>query len=434
MNTLHTPDQVTPCMPCRRPWGHATTALPAFLLQLALIAIVSMPHPAHAAAGRIITGADGSLGGHVKAFTSRSLSNTASFFSYSPSFSGGVRVAAGDVNGDGAADIITSTGPGAAHVKVFSGRDQSELRSFLAYGATFSGGVFVAAGDVNGDGLSDIVSGTDGGSAAHVKVFDGRTGNELHSFFEYPATFNGGVRVAAGDLNGDGLADIITGAGPGGGSHVKAFDGVNLAEIRSFFAYGAGFTGGVFVAAGDINGDGRDDIITGSGAGASPHVKVFDGRSGSEVQSFFAYAPTFSGGVRVAAGDVDGDGRAEILTAPGNGATLQVRIFDGTTGQETANFLAYASTFTNGVFIGAASVTGARLEVRPDRANPDMIQLQWPSGCVCEVEENPDVSNPRGWSVLDLRPLENGARLGLLVPAVQKVRGYRLKCDMEAVR
>ena len=400
----------------------------------ALLCILLIPRMAEAAAGRIIAGADGGAGGHVKAFTPQSLSNTASFFSYSLSFTGGVRVAAGDVNGDGAPDIITGSGPSAAHVRVFSGRDNTPIHSFLPYGASFSGGVFVAAGDVNGDGLEDIVTGSDSGAAGHVKVFDGRTLTELRSFFAYPATFNGGVRVATGDINGDGIADIITAVGPGAGPHVKVFDGITMAEIRSFFAYTPSFTGGVFVGGGDINGDGLDDIVTGASVGAAPHVKVFNGRTGAELQSFFAYAPTFSGGVRVAAGDVDGDGRAEILTAPGNGTTSHVRVFDGITVQEITNFLAYAAALTNGTFIAAASVKHPRLEIRPDRASREMIQLQWPAACVCELEANSDLNNPRGWTVLEVRPTENGNRLGMLLPAVQKYEFFRLRCDIEAIR
>jgi trimeric autotransporter adhesin len=251
-------------------------------------ASVSMPNLAEAAAGRIVTGIDTGAAPLVRAFTPRTMTNVAAFFAYSPQFNGGVRVAAGDVNGDGAPDIITGSGPGAAHVKAFSGRDLSELHTFLPYGTGFMGGVFVATGDVNGDGFDDIITGTDSGAMGHVKVFDGRTGAELRSFFAYPAGFTGGVRVAAGDINGDGFADIITGAGPGGGPHVKAFDGRTLAEMRSFFAYTATFSGGVFVAAGDVDGDGRADIITGSGPGAGPHVKVFSGKTEAELQSCFA--------------------------------------------------------------------------------------------------------------------------------------------------
>lgn len=317
-------------------------------------------HRAESAVGRIVTGVDAGTTPHVKAFTTRTFANVASFFAFTPSFSGGVRVATGDVNGDGAPDLIAGSGPGSAHVKVFSGRDQSELRSFLPYGAGFSGGVFVAAGDVNGDGFEDIVTGTDSGSAAHVKVFDGRTGSEVRSFFAYPAGFTGGVRVATGDVNGDGRADIITGTGPGGAPHVKVFDGVSLNVTNSFFPFDATFAGGAYVAAGDVNGDGVADIVTGAGPGGGPHVKVFNGSTSAEIHSFFAYSLGFSGGVRVAAGDVNGDGRAEIVTGPGGGALAHVRVLGGAGLDEITNFFAYPEPITNGVFVSAASFTAPR--------------------------------------------------------------------------
>ena len=289
----------------------------------------------------IVTGA-GSGAPQVKAFTGATSAETQSFFAYDPSFTGGVRVASGDVNGDGVADIITGAGPGGGpHVKVFDGRSQAEIASFFAYGPTFTGGVFVAAGDVNGDGFADVITGAGSGSGPHVKVFDGRNNVEIRSFFAYGPTFTGGVRVAAGDVNGDGIADIVTGAGPGAGPHIKVFDGRTNSEIRSFFAYDPAFRGGIYVAAGDINGDGFDDIVTGADAGAPAHVKVFSGATAVTLRSFLAFDASFTGGVRVAAGDVNGDGFADIVTGAGPGAGPHVRVFDGAGGALLRSFFAY---------------------------------------------------------------------------------------------
>jgi hypothetical protein len=163
------------------------------------------------------------------------------------------------------------------------------LWTHASFAQSFQGGVRVAAGDVNSDGVADIITAAGPGGGPHVKVFDGRSGGELRSFFAYDPAFKGGVFVAAGDVNGDGRADIVTGAGAGAGPHVKVFDGATGAELRSFMAYGPAFTGGVFVAAGDVNGDGAADIITGAGAGGGPHVKVFDGKTGAELKSYFPF-------------------------------------------------------------------------------------------------------------------------------------------------
>src|SRR5262249_59190762 len=116
----------------------------------------------------------------------------------------------------------------------------------------------------------------------------------------YAASFTGGVRVAVGDIDGDRTPDIITAAGPGGGPHVQVFSGTDGHLIRSFFAYAPTVAAGIWVSAGDVNGDGFADIITGAGAGGGPHIQAFSGKDGSVLFSFFAYAPSFSGGVTVA--------------------------------------------------------------------------------------------------------------------------------------
>src|SRR5207302_980821 len=147
----------------------------------------------------------------------------------------------------------------------------------------------------------------------------------LFNFFPYDMGFTGGVRVAVGDVNGDGTPDIVCAAGPGGGPDVKVYSGKDLSLLFSFFAYDMRFTGGVYVASGDVNGDGKADIICGAGSGGGPNITVFSGADFSRLLSFFPYDPAFTGGVRVA-GMARND-EFDVLSVAGPGGGPDVRIF-----------------------------------------------------------------------------------------------------------
>jgi hypothetical protein len=258
-------------------------------------------------------------------------------------YAGGVHVAAGDVNGDGTADLIVGAGPGApgGHVKAFDGKTGALIRSFYSFDGFF-GGVNVAAGDVNHDGFADIIVGASipGG---HVKAFDGKTGALLRSFFAFPG-YASTVNVGAGDLDGDGFAEIIVGTA-NYASHVKAFDGKTGALVRSFFAF-PGFTGGVTVAGGDVDGDNRDDIIVGAATAVS-HVKAFSGATGAEIRSVIAL---LSPGVRVGAADLNNDGRDDIIA--GSTSTSRVRVLSGADLGTLKDFFSFNAALPGGVFVG----------------------------------------------------------------------------------
>jgi hypothetical protein len=219
-------------------------------------------------------------------------------------------VAACDVNGDGRTDVVTGAGPGGGpHVRVFDGVTGTELASFFAYDTGFTGGVFVACGDVDGDGVRDLITGADAGGGPHVRVLKLQSGIPggvvpFLDFFAYDPAFSGGVRVAAGNVDGSDRVSIVLGAGAGGGPHVRAVKLVaaGVAEVASFFAYDPGFVGGVFVTAGNVLGDARAEIVTGAGPGGGPHVRIFTGTGIDTGVSFFAYDPSFTGGVIAAVG------------------------------------------------------------------------------------------------------------------------------------
>lgn len=293
---------------------------------------------------------------NVIVYSAQTRAVVANFFAYDPRFNGGVRVATGDVSGDGIPDIITAPGPGGGpDIHVYDGKNGNMIRQFFAYDPRFAGGQFVTAGDVNGDSFADIIIGADQSGGPNVIVFSGKDGSVLYNFFAYDPRFIGGVRVAVGDVNGDGKDDIIAGAGAGGGPNVSIFSGANGSLLNSFFAYDPRFNLGIFVAAGDVNGDGKADVITGAGAGGGPNVSVFDGASGRMIQSFFAYDPRFVGGVRVGAVDRNGDGKADIVTTTGNGGGPDVRSFNGLNATLIDSFFAYNPLFAGGVFIGGGA-------------------------------------------------------------------------------
>ena len=247
--------------------------------------------------------------------------------------------------------------------------------SFWAYNTGFTGGVRIAMGDVNGDGYTDLITGVGVGGGPHIKVWDIKSGAPIQvaSFFAFESTFTGGLYVGVGNLNGDAYADIIVGAGPGGGPRVSAYAGAQAFAINpglvmtNFFAYGEGFRGGVTVAAADRTGDGVDEIVTGAGYGGGPNVSVFqlvqttpNQFNPQLIQNFFAFDSTFTGGIFVAGGrfsngtNSNGQILDDIFVGTGSGTKATVAIAFGTGG---FYYLNPFGNFQGGVRVGIASTS-----------------------------------------------------------------------------
>ena len=293
-----------------------------------------------------------------------------SFDAYEAEFTGGVRVSLADVTGDGQPDVVVAPGPGREpEVRVFNATTGALETAFLAFEPTFLGGVNLATGRITGRTAADVVVAADEGGGPRVRVMDAVTGQASADFYGIDdASFRGGARVATGDLNRDGVPDLIVAAGLGGGPRVAAYDGRSLnggTPVRlfnDFYAFEDTLRNGVTVAAGDVNGDGYADVIVGGGPGGGPRVAVFDGRSllGSQtvtVASFYAGDPTARGGVTVAAKDLDGDNRADVIvgSGPDGGdrvtAYLGANLTAGGTPNPTLDLSAFPG-FSDGVYVG----------------------------------------------------------------------------------
>jgi hypothetical protein len=290
----------------------------------------------------------------------------------------GANVACGDVNNDSTDEILTGAGPGdiyGPHVRGFgvSGTPLPGL-SFLAYG-TNHWGVNVAAGDIDGDAFDEIITGAGPGAVfgPHVRGwnYDGTPGVEPISEVSYFAygTPKWGVNVSAGDIDGDGYDEIVTGAGPGAvyGPHVRGWnvDGGKAEAMPgvSFLAYGTNKYG-VNVTCGDVDSDGIDEIVTGAGPGSvfGAHVRSwnYDGVSLTAISgiNFFAWPPGgVSYGAKVFAGaDLDGDERDELIVSPGPDPSMatpvKVFTFDGSQVTEWFSFEAFTG-LTHGTNVAA---------------------------------------------------------------------------------
>ena len=222
----------------------------------------------------------------------------------------------------------------------------------LPYWVAYNGELNLATGDFNGDQQSETVTGAGYGGGPEVRTWS--TDNVLlGGFFAYDPEFRGGIDVATGDLNGDGIDEIITGPGPGGGPWVRVFN-ANAQLLSQFAAYDPGFLGGIKVAAGDTNGDGIDEIITGPGSGGGPWVRVFNANA-QLLSQFAAYDPGFLGGIDVTAGDTAGSTVDEIITGAGPGGGPWVRVFN-TSAQSVLDFPVYDQNFKGGIRVSAGNV------------------------------------------------------------------------------
>lgn len=251
--------------------------------------------------------------------------------------------------------IVTGPGPGGGpHVALFKASDARNQINFFAYAPGFSGGVDVALGDLDGDGRLEIITGPGPGGGPHVRVFtDHGVPVDKWSFFAYGAGFGGGVNVGVADIDGDEDKEILTAPATGGPPLVRVWNivGDKAVQAGEFLAYGPEFQGGVDVDGAYMGATKNEGIVTGAGPGGGPHVRTFNSNF-TPFGSWFAYDPAYTGGVTVTAIDEDLNPASEIATASRT-ARGHVRSFSVAGAERSANFYAWDAAVDAGASIGS---------------------------------------------------------------------------------
>lgn len=287
-----------------------------------------------------------------------------SFFAYSPVLRENWQVITRDMDGDGHQEILTGTENGLApHIRVFD--DQGSLiTQFFPYDINQRFGVQLATADLTGSNFPELLIWPKGTAGTHLKIY--RFNQELETFdllaeeFLYGEDFRGTMNITVSDVTGDGKIDIIASPTANGTSHIRVFNYANgrLSLITQFFAYGEELIIGSKVMTGDLDGNGVNDLIVAPQYElAGSNVRAYQYNSNTEsfdlMDWVMAFEDEWRGAMNIRVADLDNDDQAEIITAPHGQGGPNVRIYEYNNLSEQLElvdwFMAYSEVFHGGV-------------------------------------------------------------------------------------
>ncbi|MEW6407321.1 MAG: FG-GAP-like repeat-containing protein [Patescibacteria group bacterium] len=287
---------------------------------------------------------------HIKSFDAYGTPSGFNKFAFSKFFRGGVQIAFGNVIGKKKKEIIAGGGLGEGRVKIFN-LSGKKKKQFAPYGTSFRGGVSVAVGNIDQDKKREIATVQANESLSpEVKIYKIKKRKKLVLQFKVLSKSQG-ANIALGDVDGDKIDEIIVGAAKGSGPRVEIFD-KNGKIGFSFLAFEESYQGGVAVAAGDVDGDGKEEIAV-SKQKNDPLIKIYRLSPFSLISQFRTFENR-GFGANIALGNIKGNKKAEIIAAADLGGSPQILAFNAFGKKLPTNFFAFDQSFYGGLNIAVA--------------------------------------------------------------------------------
>jgi len=286
-------------------------------------------------------------------------------------------VAVGDVNNDGRLDIVAVGEYNDGSINIFLQAADGTMQPPITYfrdpnDPTYVMGNSVGIGDLNGDGLNDIAVTTAGANAGIRVLFQNSQGT-FSAFRDYPTSAPNKLRVV--DINGDGRLDIVA---AGGGLSVFLQNASGSLDGPRLYAV----DGGRDLEIGDLNNDGRPDAVVLGGGGTAHHFAVLLQNAAGDFQNPVYYDlpnnPSVEG---VGIGDVNGDGRSDLVVTDSESAQIAVYT------QNAAGAL-NAPVFYNSGDIGRRPMAVDVVDMNQDGRADVVVLTQY--GSVLVHLQNPD--------------------------------------------
>jgi len=230
------------------------------------------------------------------------------FFVFEEGYKGGDQIIHTDLNSDGKEDLLVVSGS-----KVQAWRHDGQLFFRLyPYTARYGGRLHVTIADLDNDSWKEIIVAPSSGHTDPIKIYQ-LNGNAIkRAWYPFGELHSHGYHVAVGEFGQGDIPRIIVASDVGGDPSVSVFD-LSLTRLHRWNAFEAAFRGGVRVAAGDLDGDGEDEIVASPGPGKKPVIKTFSLEGNEIYPEFTAYSALGTPGIAVEVVDVDFDGKDDIV-------------------------------------------------------------------------------------------------------------------------